>query len=151
MGNHFQIWKTDCWKTYRAWRKYCVTQRAAAHVLLPGSFLCFDRRSRRQLISLLSVITFQKRECSRNWSSDDAMNKGNFLYILIMHETRHVRTQSNIGWSSKNSKLSSDDASHILSLIFRVFVEVWCLKYSLVYLLRVIVCYWTISLGETEC
>lgn len=151
MGNHFQIWKTDCWKTYRAWRKYCVTQRAAAHVLLPGSFLCFDRRSRRQLISLLSVITFQKRECSRNGSSDDAMNKGNFLYILIMHETRRVRTQSNIGWSSKNSKLSSDDASHILSLIFRVFVEVWCLKYSLVYLLRVIVCYWTISLGETEC
>lgn len=151
MGNHFQIWKTNCWKTYRAWRKYCVTQRAAAHVLLPGSFLCFDRRSRRQLISLLSVITFQKRECSRNGSSDDAMSKGNFLYILIMHETRRVRTQSNIGWSSKNSKLSSDDASHILSLIFRVFVEVWCLKYSLVYLLRVIVCYWTISLGETEC
>lgn len=151
MGNHFQIWKTDCWKTYRAWRKYCVTQRAAAHVLLPGSFLCFDRRSRRQLISLLSVITFQKRECSRNGSSDDAMNKGNILYILIMHETRHVRTQSNIGWSSKNSKLSSDDASHILSLIFRVFVEVWCLKYSLVHLLRVIVCYWTISQGETEC
>ena len=66
-------------------------------VLLPESLLCFDRRSRRQLISLLSVITFQKRECSRNGSSDDAMNKGNFLYILIMHETRHVRTQSNIG------------------------------------------------------
>ena len=65
--------------------------------LIPGSFLCFDRRSRRQLVSLLSVITFQKRECSRNGSSDDAMNKGNFLYILIMHETRHVRTQSNIG------------------------------------------------------
>lgn len=59
-----------------------------------------------------------------------------FFNILIMHETRHARTQSNIGWSSKNS--------------FRVFVEVWCLKYSLVYFFTCHSLLLNHIIGETE-